>query len=103
MHDIQTLLGNLKRPRLLVRTARIGAEDYRRDMHLPRALGSGRLPRPAQAIMQLMDIEKEQNEMRRSRSAHYSAMRHVDVLIALMGEARALREVSMPRVLKSVV
>lgn len=102
MQDIQTLLGNLKRPRLLVRTARIGAEDYRREAHLRRALGNTQLPRPAQAIMRLMDIEKEQNEMRRTRSAHYSAMRHVDVLIALMGEARALRAISMPQALRSV-
>ncbi|MEL7088895.1 MAG: DUF6477 family protein, partial [Planctomycetota bacterium] len=39
MQDVLTMLQCLHRPRLLMRAARIGAEDYRRAAHLPRLLG----------------------------------------------------------------
>ncbi|WP_311734967.1 DUF6477 family protein [Alloyangia mangrovi] len=34
MQDLQSLLGALRRPRLLVRAARYGAADYQRAAHL---------------------------------------------------------------------
>jgi hypothetical protein len=91
MQDVLTLLNGLRRPRLLIRTARLGAEDYRRDIHLSRHLGYGRLPRSGEALMSLIEIESELDEMRRADSTGYSLVRHVDVLIAMMGEARLLR------------
>lgn len=90
MKDLYSLLSDRRRPRLLVRAARIGAQDYRRTAHLPRLLGYGDLPAPAPALMRLMDIEDEINDRRRAQDAGYSLIRHLDVLIAMVGEAHLL-------------
>lgn len=91
MQDVLTMLNHLNRPRLLVRAARIGADEYRRDRHLQRILGYGRLPRSAQALLKLMEVEAVLDRQRTSEDASYSLIQHVDVLIAMMGEARILR------------
>lgn len=91
MLDMLSMLSELRRPRLLIRTARIGAREYRRDRHLQRLLGYGTLPRPGAALMRLMDLESGIDRQRRERDAGYSVPRHVDVLIAMMGEADLLR------------
>ncbi len=91
MQDIHSLLANLHRPRLLMRAARIGAQDYRRTGHLPRLLGYGVLPRHGAALMRLVDMESDLEEQRIGADACYSLVHHVDVLIAIVGEARALR------------
>lgn len=91
MKDILGLLNDLRRPRLLIRAARIGAQDYRRNPHLHRVLGFGVLPRPGAALMQLMEIEATLDENRRTQDAAYSVSRHVEVLTAMMGEARLMR------------
>ena len=90
MQDILSMLNALRRPRLLIRAARIGAQDYSRDRHLKRLLGYGSLPRPAVALMQLMELERALDDQRREEDAGYSLTRHLDVLIAIMGEARVL-------------
>ena len=91
MQDILTMLNALHRPRLLMRAARIGAEDYRRSAHLPRLLGYGQLPRHGAALMRLMEIEGELNEQRVGDDSSYSLLRHIDILIAIVGEARIMR------------
>lgn len=91
MQDILSMLQALRRPPLLMRAARIGAEDYSRTTHLPRVLGYGVLPRHGTALMKLMDIEADLNTQRLSGNASYSLIRHVDILIAMIGEARVLR------------
>ena len=92
MLDIQTRLRTLKRPKLLARATRFGVDEYRRSAHLPRLLGcTDDLPRPADALMQLFDIENEMNTARIARSGSYSPARHVEVLIAIAGEARILQ------------
>lgn len=97
MSDILHRLDHLRRPRLLIRAARIGAEDYRRDIHLPRLLGHGTLPRHALALARLMEIETVMNDNRRAQEADYSTIRHVEVMIAVISEARILRASQMPR------
>ncbi|MFW2541662.1 DUF6477 family protein [Primorskyibacter sp. 2E107] len=92
MKDILGLLNDLRRPRLLIRTARIGVQDYRREVQLGRILGITALPRPGQAVMKLMELEMDIDERRRQDDATYSVTRHIEVLCALMGEARLLRE-----------
>jgi len=96
MQDILTTLNSLRRPRLLIRAARLGEINYRRETDLRRHLGYGRLPRNGEALMALMDIESEMNTLRVMRDASYSATRHVDVMIALMGEARLYRATHRP-------
>ena len=91
MTDIIKSLNALRRPRLLIRAARIGAAQYHRNAHLPRHLGHGRLPRSDQALVELMALESALNEQRCSENAGYSVARHVDIMIAMMGEARIFK------------
>jgi hypothetical protein len=91
MQDLLSMLNKLHRPRLLMRAAKIGAEEYRRTTHLPRILGFGVLPRHGTALLKLMEIEAELNAQRKIGDAGYSLVRHVDVLIAMVGEARFLK------------
>jgi len=85
------MMAALRRPRLLIRAARFGADEYRRERHLQRILGYGALPRSTQALMKLMEMERVLDDQRRDDDAAYSLTRHVDVMIAMMGEARILR------------
>ncbi|MCC6305842.1 MAG: hypothetical protein IT545_11685 [Rhodobacteraceae bacterium] len=81
-------LGALHRPRLLVRAARFALDDYRRDRDLARLLPAAGLPSPARAVALLLDAEAACEAARSAASATYSAARHVDLLAALMAEAR---------------
>ena len=91
MQDILSMLKTLRRPSLLMRAARIGAEDYSRSSHLPRILGYGVLPKHGSALMRLMEVEATLNDQRMNGDTSYSLVKHIDVLIALVGEARILR------------
>ncbi len=91
MKDILSVLNDLRRPRLLIRAAKMGAEEYSRDTHLKRHLGYGNLPRSGPALMKLIELESVMNEHRHKEEASYSLIKHVDILIAMMGEARLLR------------
>lgn len=91
MQDLLTMLHALRRPPLLMRAARIGAEDYNRSVHLPRLMGYGVLPRHGAALLRLMELEADLNAQRTQKDASYSLIKHVDVLIAMVGEARILR------------
>lgn len=92
MKDILGLLNDLRRPRILIRAARIGAQEYRRNPHLHRLIGYGALPRSGAALMRLMEMEADLDDKRLKDDAAYSVSRHVEVLTAMMGEARILRE-----------
>jgi len=91
MLDILGMVGTLQRPRLLVRAARFGVDEYSRNAMLPRLLHLVALPRSGDAILRLLDLETDMNQLRLTEAADYSIARHVEVLIALMGEARLLR------------
>ncbi|MEL7090330.1 MAG: DUF6477 family protein [Pseudomonadota bacterium] len=91
MQDVLTILQNLRRPRLLMRAARIGAEDYRRTSHLPRLFGYGSLPRQSQALLRLIEIEAGLNALRLEDASSYNLLRHIDVLIAIVAEARLMQ------------
>ena len=91
MPEILKALDSLRRPRLLIRAARIGAAEYRRDAHLRRHLGYGTLPRSAAALARLAEMEDTLNQQRHSDRTRYSAAKHVEILIAMMGEAQILR------------
>lgn len=91
MKDVLGILSSLHRPRLLIRAARLGSMEYRRRSCLPRLLGYGALPRAGAALMRLIEIEHDLNESRINDDATYSVTRHVEVLMAMMGEAQLLR------------
>ncbi|WP_170358209.1 DUF6477 family protein [Ruegeria arenilitoris] len=88
MQDLMTMITTLRRPRLLARAAKHGAQDYDRDRHLQRILGYGSLPGTGAALMRLMEMEREVNTQRVEEDAAYSLVRHLDLLIALLGEAQ---------------
>tara|TARA_R110002072_G_scaffold298422_1_gene472365 strand:- start:718 stop:1011 length:294 start_codon:yes stop_codon:yes gene_type:complete len=96
MLDISARIAQLRRPGLLIKAARFGLDDYVRNMHLRRILKTESIPRPAPAVMQLLDIESALNTARIEKQATYSVARHVDVMIALMAEAQILRATSRP-------
>ncbi|MFK7835628.1 MAG: DUF6477 family protein [Sulfitobacter sp.] len=91
MQDLLSMLNALHRPRLMMRAARIGAQDYRRATHLPRLLGYGVLPRHGAALIKLMEMETSLEDQRTASDAGYSLIKHLDVLIAMVAEARVLR------------
>lgn len=91
MKDVIAMLQDIRRPRLLIQAARIGSENYQPSTHLPRILGYGTKVLGARALMQLVEMESDLDEKRRAGDATYNVSRHVDVLCAMMGEARLLR------------
>jgi hypothetical protein len=89
MQDFRTFLSQLRRPRLLVRAARHGLQDYRRDRDLARLIHATTL-RPEAALEELFETEEMLEKTRRAGDANYSIARHIEVLIAMMAEARLL-------------
>jgi len=90
MTDILKVLSSLRRPRLLIRAARFGIEDYNRNRDLKRLLRGTPLPSPTKAVNTLMAEEARLEETRQSGDASYNVAKHVEILIALMAEARLL-------------
>ena len=90
MQDVQAQVIGLKRPHLLVRAARFGVDEYVRDAHLRRCLQVETVPTPRRALVRLLDIEKQLNSERHTKSGAYSIARHIDILVAIMGEATML-------------
>jgi hypothetical protein len=94
-------LTSLRRPRLMLRTARYGTLDYVRETDLRRILRLPATPAPGVAsLRQLMELESRHEAMR-LRPPHeignpWRAARHIEVLIALIAEARLLAEVVAP-------
>lgn len=88
MSDIRTVLSQLRRPRLLMRAARFGLGDYRRERDLRRLVGP--ITSPEKAVTRLMDEEEQLEAHRIEGRADYSLARHVEVLIALMAEMNLL-------------
>jgi hypothetical protein len=90
MPDTRPFPASLQRPRLLIRAARHGLIDYRRDRDLRRLIGTLSAPPPGEAVPRLIAEEERLETIRSSGDFAYSLSRHVDVLIALMAEARLL-------------
>ena len=93
MSDIRILLANLRRPRLLMHAARFGLGDYRRERDLRRLVRCGMSPE--ETVPSLISVEAELEETRLAGDAAYSVTRRIEVLIALLAEARLLGRVGM--------
>ena len=95
-----------RRPRLLLRAARIGTQDYNRDIDLRRVLRLPATPPPGPATVRaLIDLE-HRLETARQRPGQpvtedavesWRPARHVEVMIALIAEARLMAEAVTPR------
>lgn len=102
--SVITVLGTLaqiKRPRLLLRTARHGTAEYNRATDLRRVLRLPATPPPGVATVRaLIDLEDMQEALR-TRPPHeignpWRPARHVEVLIALIAEAGLIAEAVSP-------
>jgi hypothetical protein len=76
---------------MLMRAAQIGVAEYKRVAHLPRLLGYGRMPKQSEAILKLIEIEKNLKALRKAGESADNPLRHIDVMITIVGEARDLR------------
>ncbi|AOZ69402.1 hypothetical protein LPB142_08820 [Rhodobacter xanthinilyticus] len=90
MKDLSDLIANLRRPRLLIRAARFGQTDYNRARDLRRLMQAQAVPGPEQALERLIEEEAKLEASRQEGAANYSLMRHIELLIAMMAEARLL-------------
>lgn len=97
MLDIHSIISKLQRPKLLVRAARFGLDDYRRDRDLKRALKTDIIPRSGEVLLRLSDLEGEINAKREANDATYSIAAHIDILIAIMSEAQLYEATRRPR------
>lgn len=88
MTDQQSPLGPLRRPALLIRAARAGLPLYRRGRDLRRLLGRIEAPAPGLALDDLLDAEAAHEGRRLGGDPAYDPARHVEMLIALLAEAR---------------
>lgn len=88
MQDPQTFMHSLRRPRLLVRAARLGLQDYSRARCLRRLLPGETPPKPGLAFDALVEREQALDDIRREGAANYSAARHIELLIAMIDESR---------------
>lgn len=79
---------DLRRPALLIRTARAGQGDYQRKRALKRLLRLAEPPAPGAALALLRQEEARLENLRRAGAAGYALTRHVDLLIALLAEMR---------------
>lgn len=91
MTDFRTILNDLRRPGLLIRAARFGLGEYRRERDLRRLLGAPTPPEPERALPRLLAEEERLESERKSGNAGYSLCHHIEVLIALLAEAHLLR------------
>ena len=96
MQDILSRIRQLTRPGLLVRAARFGLDGYRRNRDLARLLPDHRPLATGPALMDLLEAEREVDAARRAKDAHYDLLRHIDLLTAIMAEARDLAEITRP-------
>jgi hypothetical protein len=90
MTDLRDFVSAIRRPRLLIRAARFGQIDYNRKRDLARLMRQSDIPAPEQALAKLLEEESLLEQARRAGAAHYSFLRHIDILIAMMAELRLL-------------
>lgn len=90
MTDLHEILATLRRPRLLIRAARCGQGDYNRARDLRRLMRLTQVPTPEAALRALIVEEATLEAQRREGGAQYSLTRHIELLIAMMAEARLL-------------
>lgn len=96
MIDVLARLEEVRRPRLLMSAARFGMADYRRNRDLARLLQTERMVGPVEALTALIEMEAMLEEQRITDDGRYNLTRHVQVMIAVMSEARMLQIARAP-------
>lgn len=90
MCHITAELAALRRPGLLVDAANHGTVRYDRRRDLRRMLRAAIPASPQAALETLLPIEAALENRRVTADKNYSFARHVDILVALLAEARSL-------------
>ena len=90
MTDILNPLASLRRPKLLIGAAQAGLRDYNRGRDLARVLRQSGAPAAEKAFCVLLSEEETCEARRRAGEASYSFARHIEILVAMMAEARLL-------------
>ena len=90
MTNLRDRLSGLQRPKMLISAARHGLMDYCRDRDLRRLMRMSVVPTPSISVARLLSEEAHLETIRCEGDAGYCITRHIDVLIALMAEARLL-------------
>lgn len=88
MSDLFKTFSSIRRPRLLIRAAKMGLDVYRGERDLNRILGHKLTG--VRAVAELLDQEQALETRRVTGDVTYSIARHVEILIALMAECRWL-------------
>jgi len=84
MTQVSAEIVNIRRPKILLKAARICAKGYRRETMLSRLLGASAL-----RVVEVLRVQEEGLEgERRARVSTYSPRTHVEVLSALIAESR---------------
>lgn len=88
MTELSITLTGLRRPKILIRAARAGVTEYRRDRDLKRLVRDAKGAVPRDAMTPLLAEENRLEETRTTGGATYNIQRHVAVLTAILAEAR---------------
>ena len=86
MSKFQNRLSNLKRPKIIIKAAKIASQTYRRSRDLSRVLGYSHPALNSSIHQQLFDLEHSINQKRCLGDASYDLKTHVQVLSALLAE-----------------
>lgn len=95
--EIIDRIQRIERPRLLLRAARLGLQDYDRQRDLRRVLRLPHAPAPGPRVLHLLLEMEEHCEARRTRHPSeigdsWRAAQHVELLICLIAESRLLAQ-----------
>ena len=93
MADPLSHIETLRRPRLLIRAARHGLASYSRERTLSRVLTAPQNT-ANDVLNDLLRTEAEIEVTRTNGDVAYSVSRHLEVLIAMMAEARLMLQPS---------
>lgn len=85
MSNTQNTLAALRRPKTLVRAARIGASAYKRERDLAYAV---RRKGRENMVATLIEVEERLESNRKLGESTYSAQRHISILSALIAESQ---------------
>ncbi len=94
MSDFAQMLHALRRPKILIRAARAGVVDYRRERDLKKLLRQQAAGASARAIDSLLAEETRLEATRTSGEGTYNLQRHVAILTAIIAEARMVAQVA---------
>ncbi len=90
MFNIIEILQTLKRPKILVRAARLGLAEYNRDRELRRITKTSQNTCQQAVFDRLLAHEIHLEHARCNGDASYSIQRHIQVLTAVLAEAKLI-------------